>query len=112
MVELEYTPEFKRATRKLSRRYRSIRTDIEGILNALESGEVLGDLLQHVGCSAYKVRLQNSDNNKGKSAGYRVVYYIKTASKIVLVTLYSKSDQSDVPADEIERIVAKYERWD
>jgi hypothetical protein len=41
--------------------------------------------------------------------GYRVIYYMETADKHILVTLYSKSDQSDIPAEEVVRIISKYE---
>ena len=54
-------------------------------------------------------RIKNRDNKKGKSAGYRVIYYVKTATSVFLVTIYSKSEQSNIPAAEIRRILAKYE---
>lgn len=107
-MEVVYTPEFKRAVRKLSRRYRSLRTDIDELLQSFTAGETPGDQLQGVDSRVYKVRLRNSDLQKGKSGGYRVIYYIETPHKRVLVTLYSKSDQSDIPAEGVMRIVSKY----
>jgi len=38
--------------------------------------------------SSIKVRLRNSDAQRGKSGGYRVIYYLKTKAKIILVTIY------------------------
>lgn len=108
-MALDYTPEFKRSVKKLMRRYRSIRRDLEPLFNVLEAGETPGDPLQDIGRAAFKVRVKNSDNQKGKSGGYRVIYYIKTAEKTVLITIYSKSLQSDIPAEDLRRIVAKYE---
>jgi mRNA-degrading endonuclease RelE of RelBE toxin-antitoxin system len=54
----------------------------------------------------YKVRLPNRDAQRGKSGGYRVIYYIRTPKRIVLLTVYSKSDRSDTSADDIQAIIA------
>ncbi len=40
---------------------------------------------------------------------YRFIYYLKTSNQMILVALYSKSDQGDVSADTINRIVANFE---
>ncbi|MFT7561953.1 MAG: mRNA-degrading endonuclease RelE of RelBE toxin-antitoxin system [Flavobacteriales bacterium] len=108
-MEIDYAPEFKRSVKKLMRRYRSIRSDLEPLIEVFKVGKTPGDPLPGVDCRAYKVRLQNRDNKKGKSGGYRVVYYLKRADNVVLITMYSKSLQSDIAADDLQRIVAKYE---
>ncbi|MFN9817270.1 MAG: type II toxin-antitoxin system RelE/ParE family toxin, partial [Pseudanabaena sp.] len=56
----------------------------------------------------FKVRLKNSNVQKGKSAGYRVIYYIKTETSVVLVTIYSKSDISDIQNNAIEKIIKEF----
>ena len=104
-----YTPEFKRAVRKLARRYRTLHDDLQPFLDELEAGRTPGDQLQHSHYKAFKVRVQNSDSQRGKSGGYRVVYYLRSADRTVLVTIYSKSDQSDIPSEDVRRIIAKYE---
>ena len=108
-MSLEYSSAFKRSLRKLSRRYRSLRHDLQPLLDELAGGATPGDQLQGSDYCVYKVRVKNSDAQKGKSGGYRVIYYVKTSSSTVLVTLYSKSDQSDVESDEVRRIIMKYE---
>ncbi|PCK09091.1 MAG: addiction module antitoxin [Alteromonadaceae bacterium] len=109
-MSLNYTPEFKRALRKLSRRYRSLRGDLTPLLIELEAGKTPGDQLQSGGrYTAFKVRVKNSDSLKGKSGGYRVIYYLKSSDQTVLTTLYSKSEQSDIPVEELRRIIEKYE---
>ena len=40
-VHVEYTPEFKRSLRKLARKYRSIRTDLEPVIKGLQAGELV-----------------------------------------------------------------------
>ena len=37
------------------------------------------------------MRLANSNKNKGKSAGYRIYYYVKLAEITYLLTIYDKS---------------------
>jgi len=64
-----------------------------------------GDRVQGAGYTVHKVRLPNSDAQRGTSGGYRVIYYIQTASGRLLVTIYSKADQSDIPDDDIRRII-------
>lgn len=104
-----YSHDFKRNVRKLLKKYPHLPDDIDGFIQRLQAGEESGDLIQHVGFTVYKVRIKNSDNNKGKSAGYRVIYYLKKDEQVFLVTLYSKSEQSDISADKIRSII---EDWD
>ncbi len=69
----------------------------------------MGDRIQHSGYVIYKLRVKNSDNRKGKSAGYRIIYYVKTAANIVLVPIYSKSEQSDITANELKTIIKQFD---
>ena len=55
-------------------------------------------------------RIKTSDIQKGKSAGYRVIYYLQTQTGVVLVTIYSKSDLSDVSDRVIEQAIRQYEK--
>ena len=106
-VEIRFSDEFKNSLRKLARKYRSIRKDIQPLLEKLQQGEFQGDRIANIGYTVFKQRVKNSDNKKGKSAGYRVIYYIKTTDKVVLITIYSKSEQADIAESEIKRIVER-----
>jgi mRNA-degrading endonuclease RelE of RelBE toxin-antitoxin system len=55
---------------------------LKTLVNQLEQGETPGDQIQGTGHSVYKVRLPNTDAQRGKSGGYRVIYYLKTSSKV------------------------------
>ena len=48
--------------------------------------------------------------NKERQFLYRVIYYLKTAEAIILATIYSKSDISDVNNEIIEEAIAQYEK--
>ncbi len=73
-IQILFSDEFKTRLRTLIKRYRSIRTDLQPLLNELQSGNFIGDQIPGTGYSVFKVRLKNSDIQKGKSGGYRVIY--------------------------------------
>lgn len=109
-IEIALTPRFKRDLRELAKRYRSIRSDIQPLIEQLQAGEIPGDRIAGVKYQVFKVRLKNSDIQKGKSGDYRVIYYLKTEQGIILTTIYSKSDISDVSNEIIEEAIAQYEQ--
>jgi len=102
------TARFENDLRLLKKRYRNIRSDVKPILDRLEVGDLLGDRVVGVGLPVFKVRIGNQDANRGKSGGYRLLYYLKTAQAIVLITIYSKSDQGDIAATEIKDILTEF----
>ena len=108
-VEVNLTPQFRKDLKNLAKRYRSIRKDLEPLIAELQSGKTPGERLQGLNYQVFKVRLKNSDIQKGKSAGYRVIYYLQTQTVVVLVTIYSKSDLSDVSNQIIEQAIRQYE---
>ncbi len=104
-ISIEFTPEFKRNVRTLAKSYRSIRSDIDPFIKQLQNGETPGDQIPRVEYTVYKVRLGNSDAQKGKRGGYRVIYYLKTPSTIILVTIYSKLEQGDISSEAIQNAI-------
>ncbi|MDB9418193.1 type II toxin-antitoxin system RelE family toxin [Microcystis aeruginosa] len=95
-IEIRLTPRFQKDLKILAKRYRSIRQDLQPLLRTLQTGQTPGDRIQGFNFPVFKVRLKNSDIQKGKSGGYRVIYYLQTQTAIVLITLYSKTDQTDI----------------
>ena len=108
-IQVSFTDRFKKEVRRLAKRYRRIRLDIQPIIEELESGELPGDQIPNMDYTVFKVRVRNSDVQKGKSGGYRVIYYLKTETQILLVTMYSKSEQSDITSAEIREILKRAE---
>ena len=109
-IQVEASPTFNRNLRNLTKKYRNIRNDIQPVIEQLERGELLGDQLSGIGYEVFKLRVRNSDIQKGKSGGYRLIYYVKTAKGIILLTVYTKSEQADIADDEIRSIIAEYEQ--
>ena len=108
-IETALTPRFQRDLRELAKRYRSIRTDIQPLIDQLQAGEIPGDRIAGIKYQVFKVRIKNSNIQKGKSGGYRVIYYLKNAQGIILTTIYSKSDLTDVSNEIIEQAIVQYE---
>lgn len=109
-IQIALTPRFKRDLRELAKRYRSIRSDIQPLIDQLQAGQTPGDRIAGIKYQVFKVRLQNSNIQKGKSGGYRVIYYLKTEQNIILATIYSKSDFSDISREVIEDAIYQYEQ--
>lgn len=105
IVEIRLTPEFQRKLKNLAKKYCQVPTDLQPVLKQLQHGEFLGDQIPGIGFTTMKVRIRNSDTQKGKSGGYRLIYWISSTELIVLLDIYSKSDQGDIEVDEIRQII-------
>ena len=110
LIQVIVSPTFNRNLRTLTKKYRSIRNDIQPIIEQLTQGELPGDRIAGVGYAVFKLRVRNSDTQKGKSGGYRLIYYVQTAMGIILLTVYTKSEQVDIVAEDIQNIITEYEQ--
>ena len=104
-----FSAEFKRGLRALSKKYRHIRSDLQPLLDKLGEGEMPGVRIQTHKKRLFKVRINNSDIQKGKSSGYRLIYWQVDPSRVALITIYSKLDQGDVSVAQIRRIMSEYQ---
>jgi len=110
LIQVIVSPTFNRNLRTLAKKYRSIRNDIQPIIEQLAQGELPGDRIAGVGYAVFKLRVRNSDTQKGNSGGYRLIYYVQTAMGIILLTVYTKSEQVDIVAEDIQNIITEYEQ--
>jgi mRNA-degrading endonuclease RelE of RelBE toxin-antitoxin system len=113
-VTIDLTPEFYRNLRDLKKRYRNVRADIQTVIQDLEVGNFVGDRISGIGEDyvMLKVRVKNRDIQKGKSAGYRLIYQVESPTSVLLLTIYSKSDRSDITAGELRSITAEFQDKD
>jgi len=107
--EIRLTPEFRRRVKKLSKRYRKLQSDLASVLEQLKAGEAPGDQIQGINITVMKVRVKNTDIRKGKSGGYRLIYWVASDELVVLLDFYSKSDRVNTDVAEITRIVSQFE---
>ncbi len=108
VIYIDYTSEFKRNLRTLAKKYRHIRSDIQPLINQLLTGTLLGNQIKGSSYTLFKSRARNSDIKKGKSSGYRLIYWQKSSHHLILVTIYSKLDQSDISPQQIQRIIKHF----
>ena len=106
-MEVLYSDDFRKSAKKLSKRYKSLKKDLKIFTDSLESNPRQGtELLVDI----YKVRIRNSDNNKGKSSGYRIITYLITEYDILLVNIYSKNDMENISDKEINITIREYRK--
>ena len=105
LVTVDVARAFRRHLRALFKRYRHIRSDIQPILDAIGSGDFVGDRISGTEYVVFKVRVRNRDIEKGKRSGYRLIYQVNTPTSVLLLTIYSKLDQGDISANQIRKII-------
>jgi len=99
------TPEFIKNLKILKKKYKNIKKDVLELANELEKNPTMGTDL---GNNSFKIRIKNSDNNKGKSAGYRVITYcINDEKEVYLITIYFKSEKENILDLELKELIAR-----
>ncbi|WP_016775785.1 type II toxin-antitoxin system RelE/ParE family toxin [Anaerophaga thermohalophila] len=98
-----YTNTFKRELKRLSKKYVSLKSDFENLLEKLEKEPFQGKPL---GNNCFKVRLAIKSKHKGKSGGARVIIYIRIVhNELILLTVYDKSEKSNISQKELDEII-------
>lgn len=88
---IRFADDFEANLYALAKRYRSIRNDVQPVIEQIQAGNFIGDRIPEMGEDyiIFKVRVKNSNIQKGKSAGYRMIYQVESPSIVLLLTLYS-----------------------
>lgn len=97
------THTFGRELKKLAKKHRSIKADIQELAEQLEKNPTMGDeVIEH----CYKIRMAISSKNKGKSVGARVITYVYVAQETVfLLSIYDKGEQEDIDNHELKALI-------
>jgi mRNA-degrading endonuclease RelE of RelBE toxin-antitoxin system len=102
-MNIELTKSFKRAFKRLHKKYQSLDSDLEKLLDSLEENPLQGDEL---GRDCFKVRMAIESKNKGKSGGSRVITCVKIVDDtIFLLTVYDKGEQSTIKDKELKMLL-------
>ena len=112
-VSFDYLDEFLRGAKALRKRYPSFEDDYNTFLDELEKNPFSGEPL---GNHTYKNRMAIASKGKGKSGGARVITYnLQQPSEdeviITLMTIYDKSDISNVSDAYIRSLVKEVEKY-
>ena len=104
--KVELSGHFKKEAKRLIKKYRSLKSELAVLFDHLEQNPSIGVLL---GNSVYKIRLAIASKAKGKSGGARVITYVQTDDKtIVLLSIYNKGDKDSISDVEIRELLDKY----
>ncbi len=109
-TKVDTHPRFRNRTKRLRRRFPSIHVDLRPLFQRIRNDERPGQLVPGVGYTVYKVRLPNRAARRGKSGGFRVIYYAQLSDRVILLTIYSKSDETDISIAEIRQLVMEAEQ--
>lgn len=104
-IDVRISTRFSRYLERLARKYFGVLDEVERLVHQLMEGELPGDKIPRTRLNVYKVRLVNPAAGRGKSGGFRVIYFVRRGDFIILITIYSKSEQEDISVDEIRRLV-------
>ncbi|CAK8714153.1 MAG: hypothetical protein CDV28_14022 [Candidatus Electronema aureum] len=100
------TLSFRKVFRKFLKPYPHLQEDFLPLLEQLEHGPLPGVPLVGFAGKIWKARLASSDQRKGRSGGFRLIYLTdEKAQELWLLTLYAKSEQTDIRAGEIQKIL-------
>jgi len=78
-TKIELPRLFLRELRNLAKKYPAVLKQFERLSDQLKNDERPGDKIPGVGYDVYKVRLPNPSAQRGKSGGFRVIYYVHDA---------------------------------
>lgn len=100
--QVETIDHFERKAKRLKKKFASLKEEINQLIDELEENPLMGT---PIGNGFYKIRLSIHSKGKGKRGGARVITYIKIIQETVyLVSIYDKSEQSDILEAELEKL--------
>ena len=99
---------FEKKLKNLRRKYPRIFQDYKELLEELEKNPYVGDRLRGCAGPIFKIRMASMDMGRGKSGGFRIIYWVQKKEKIIyLLTLYPKSERENIEVSEVNEILSK-----
>ena len=108
-IDVILLKDFLTDVKQLRKRYRRVEDDVEELVAEMERGDFRGVLMPGYSRDVYKVRLANRSARRGRRGGFRIIYSLVNVNTVAFLHIYSKSDKSDVSADEISRMLSDLE---
>lgn len=101
--QVETIKNFEREAKRLKKKFPSLKQELIDLIDILEQNPFWGTPLQD---GFYKIRLGIKSKAKGKRGGARIITYVKiVAETVYLVSIYDKSEQSDISDVELVRLL-------
>ena len=102
---IEYSDSFLKEAKKLSKKFKLIKPDLQDAVDEIKSKNDLG---VYLGFNLFKKRVKNTSIPTGKSGGFRIIIYKQVENKIVLISIYSKTEKENLSDEELSDIIKKY----
>jgi mRNA-degrading endonuclease RelE of RelBE toxin-antitoxin system len=97
------TSDFKRDSKSLLKKYKSLEAEILNLIASLEDDPIQGI---PIGNDCYKIRLAIKSKGKGKRGGARIVTCVKVVDNFVyLLTIFSKSEKDNISVEELQELI-------
>lgn len=88
---------FKREAKRLVKKYVTLQSSIDKLIEDLSKNPTLGDAY---GEGIYKIRLADKSKGRGKSGGFRVMYYhlipTKNGIGVIMMSIFDKSEKGTI----------------
>ncbi len=101
-------PKFLRELKRLVKKYKSMKQDLQRLNDELLANPTAGDDL---GDGVRKVRMAIASKNRGKSHGARVITCVYEVSEderqIILLTIYDKQEKENISEAELRQLKAE-----
>ena len=102
-MKIVLTENFKVDAKPLFKKYRSLISEVEDLIDSLLQNPKQGEPL---GKDCYKIRLAIKSKGKGKSGGARIITCVKiTEEHIYLLTIYDKSEKENTTDAELKALL-------
>lgn len=105
---IEYSDTFLKEAKHLSKKFKLLKSDLKQAVDEIETKYDLG---VYLGFNLFKKRVKNSSIPTGKSGGFRVIVYQQIEDKIVLISIYSKTEKENLTDEELSKLLKEiYEK--
>lgn len=108
MNNVLFSAEFKRKIKPLAKKYHTLKGNIDSLGVALSKNPFLGESYD---ANLYKIRVADESKGKGKSGGFRVMYYLTIKKDdnidILLITIYDKAELDTISKRDADLLLKK-----
>lgn len=102
---IEYSDSFLKEAKKLSKKFKLLKSDLKQAVDEIENKNDFG---VYLGFDLFKKRVKNSSIPTGKSGGFRVIIYKRVENKMILISIYSKTEKENLSDSELSDIIKEY----
>jgi hypothetical protein len=110
IVTITLGDDFKRQARRLSKKYRSLKSDLKDFQDSIKENPFQGSDL---GGGVRKIRMAIVSKGKGKSGGARVLtltVLVSADADVTLLTIYDKEEIDNVSDNYIKWLVSEVKK--